>query len=210
MLTISWEIVLVGNYWPQTEDKTPEIVKTLSEKLPNVRYIAHPKEGAMGWDMKAGLDACQGEYIGVTDGDGQFPLEIILASFARIKSGNFDLVKTYRAQRDDGLWRNVISYIYNLLFTVLFPKYRGLHDVNGKPKIIKKQAYEKMNLVSTDWFLDAEIMLKALELDLKIEEMPTKFLTLTERPSFIKFNAVIEFIGNLFAYRFKYGKFRGR
>ena len=81
---------LVANYWKNTKDLTPEIAKKLSEKLDHVRYIAESKEGGMGWDMKMGLDACQGKYIGVIDGDGQFPVENIFSCFAKIKSENYD------------------------------------------------------------------------------------------------------------------------
>ena len=64
LYNFQWEIVLVANYWKNSKDRTPEIAKQLSEKLDHVRYIAEPKDGDMGWDMKRGLDACQGRYIG--------------------------------------------------------------------------------------------------------------------------------------------------
>ena len=57
MFKFRWEMVLVANYWPQMQDKTPAYAKQLSSQLPGVRYIARPKEGHMGWDMKSGLDA---------------------------------------------------------------------------------------------------------------------------------------------------------
>ena len=73
----NWEIVLVANYWPHLPDRTPDVVRSLCERMPHTRYIAEPKQGAMGWDMKSGLDACEGRYFGVIDGDGQYPIEAI-------------------------------------------------------------------------------------------------------------------------------------
>jgi hypothetical protein len=32
----------------------------------------------MGWDMRMGLDAAHGTYIGVIDGDEQFPTEAVV------------------------------------------------------------------------------------------------------------------------------------
>ena len=93
LFRFEWEIVLVANYWKNTKDLTPEIAKKLSEKLDHVRYIAESKEGGMGWDMKRGLDACKGTYIGVIDGDGQFPVESIFSCFAKIKSEEVDFVQ---------------------------------------------------------------------------------------------------------------------
>ena len=201
MFGSSWELVLVANYWPDTPDRTPAIVKGLAERYDRVRYIAEPKQGAMGWDMKMGLDACRGRYIGIIDGDGQYPMESIAACFAKIKADDVDLVKTYRVDRADGLYRNVISTIYNLIFTLLFPAYRGYRDVNSKPKILRRDAYERMDLHSTDWFLDAELILNALRLKLRIYEVPIVFKGLRGRESFVRVQTISEFIRNLIAYR---------
>ena len=203
LFAFNWELILVANYWPDIEDRTPQIAQDLSIRLPWVRFIAEPKEGDMGWDMRKGLDACRGRYIGVIDGDGQFPIEAIFSCFAKIKSEDFDFVKTYRVIRSDGIYRNIISSLYNFLFKVLFPEYRRYHDANSKPKIMKREIYEKMTLGSTDWFIDAELMLNALHMNLRIYEIPVHFRSLSNRQSFVKPDAVLEFVKNLLWYRFK-------
>ena len=40
-----------------SNDQTPEICQKLAEGLPNVRVLAEPKSGGLGWDMRRGLDA---------------------------------------------------------------------------------------------------------------------------------------------------------
>lgn len=204
----NWEIVLVANYWPHIPDRTPEVVRSLCKRMPHTRYIAEAKQGAMGWDMKSGLDACEGRYIGVIDGDGQYPVEAIFSCFAAIKIGDYDFVKTYRVLRSDSLYRNIVSGIYNRLFKLLFPAYRGCQDVNSKPKIMKREAYRRMNLRAKDWFIDAELVLNCLNLGLKIYEIPIKFQSLNNRKSFVQWNAVLEFTRNLFAYRFGWPPFQ--
>lgn len=204
MFTFSWELVLVANYWPGAGDRTPAIVKELAERLECVRYIAEPKQGGMGWDMKMGLDACRGRYIGIIDGDGQYPMESIFACFAKIRADDVDLVKSYRVHRSDGLYRSLISIVYNLIFKLLFPAYRGYRDVNSKPKILKREAYERMDLRSTDWFLDAELILNALRLNLRIYEVPIHFGSLRGRESFVRVPTIYEFARNLIAYRRKF------
>lgn len=204
----NWEMVLVANYWPHIPDRTPEVVRSLCERLTHTRYIAEPKQGEMGWDMKSGLDACKGRYIGIIDGDGQYPVEAIFSCFAAIKIGDYDFVKTYRVLRSDGLYRNIISGIYNRLFNLLFPDYQGHHDVNSKPKIIKREAYQRMNLCANDWFVDAELVLNCLNLNLTMHEIPIKFESLHNRTSFVRISAVFEFTRNLFAYRFGWTPFK--
>jgi glycosyltransferase involved in cell wall biosynthesis len=202
MFRIEWELVLVANYWPGTDDPTPDVCRMLATKLPHVRCVAEPKQGAMGWDMRKGLEACRGRYLGVIDGDGQFPVEAIFSCFAKIRSEDYDFIKTYRVIRADGIYRDLVSALYNRLFLILFPAYRGFHDVNSKPKIMKREAYERMELTSDDWFIDAEIMLNCLGLGLRMYEIPVRFQSLGGRKSFVRPGAVTEFLRHLLAYRF--------
>lgn len=200
---IDYEIVLVANDFAHSKDQTIDIVNELAQGKPNVKTVCKIKQGMMGWDMIQGLNASTGKYICVIDGDGQFPLDSILKVYNRILTGKFDLVKTYRDQRHDGVYRFIISRIYNSLFRTLFP---GLNskDINSKPKIMTRQVYSNMNLQSTDWFIDAEIMLHARELKLNISEIPVIFSANESRKSFVRFGAIIEFIFNLIKYRIKH------
>ncbi len=76
-LTSSFEIILVGNYIENSEDKTKDIIEKFVDDNPDFISICKPKKGMMGWDMKEGLNISTGKYICVIDGDGQFPIESI-------------------------------------------------------------------------------------------------------------------------------------
>jgi glycosyltransferase involved in cell wall biosynthesis len=67
--------------------------------------VAKPKEGRMGWDMKSGFQEALGKYIAIIDGDGQMPVSDIPIVYRLIKTGKYDLVKTFRIKRYDGLHR---------------------------------------------------------------------------------------------------------
>jgi glycosyltransferase involved in cell wall biosynthesis len=140
----SWELVLVGNYIEGSDDETPEVVTKLAEGSNNIRTVIRPKQGMMGWDMRMGLDAARGTYIGVIDGDGQFPPESIIACLLKCELEDLDLTKTYRVIRDDGLYRRLISTVYNALFSLLFGF--KVRDINSKPKIIRRDKYELLHL----------------------------------------------------------------
>ena len=202
LFRFEWELLLVANFWPGTDDRTPEICQRLAERLPFVRVLAEAKEGAMGWDMHRALDACRGKYIGVIDGDGQFPVEAIFSCFAKIKSDDFDLVKTYRVQRHDSFYRRLISTVYNLLFHLLFRGSSKLRDVNSKPKIMTREAYERMTLEADDWFIDAELILNCINLNLRVYEIPVEFESLGKRKSFVKLGAILEFLKHMIEHRF--------
>lgn len=100
------------------------------------------------------------------------------------------------------MYRFLISNIYNFIFNLLFP---GLNskDVNSKPKIFTHEVYLKMNLKSTDWFIDAEIMIEARRMNLRIDELPIEFSQNESRKSFIRIGAILEFCWNILKYRFK-------
>lgn len=199
-LTDRWELVLVGNYIPGTPDRTKDIVRDLAARDSRFKAVIEPKTGMMGWDMRKGLTAAAGDYICVIDGDGQFPVESIERCFKAIKRGRLDLAKTYREKRHDGLYRICISKVYNFLFKLLFP---GLdcRDVNSKPKILSREACERMSLNSDGWLIDAEIMINVRRFEMRFEEFPIVFSAIETRHSFVKFGALFEFTRELLRYR---------
>ena len=197
-----YELVLVGNYLSGSNDSTPSVVKEIALACDNIQYVAEEKQGMMGWDMKSGLDLARGNYIAIIDGDGQMRIEDLVKVYQEICVTGADLVKTYRLERGDSYWRKLISLTYNLFFRLLFPGL-GVKDINSKPKILTRAAYQKLKLSSDDWSIDAEIMIQARRFHFKIVEIPTVFLGLTGRRSFIGFKAIVEFIKNLIIYRVK-------
>ena len=82
-------------------------------------------------------------------------------------------------------------------------------DMNSKPKILSREAYERMRLGADDWFIDAEIMIEARRLGLRIGEVPTGFLGLSGRRSFVSAGAVLEFLRNFALYRLRELRERG-
>ena len=205
-LHIDWEIILVGNYLDGVEDRTPEIVRSIAAQDPKIKAISKKKGGMMGWDMKLGFEQANGHAIAVTDGDGQFPFEDIGRVYKKLLSGNLDMVKTYRIKRSDGRYRRTLSFVYNIIFKIFFPGF-FCHDVNSKPKIFRAKVLQKMELISNDWFIDAEIMIQARRLKLNFAEISTQFNKLDVRESFVKPAAIIEFVMNMILFRFREFRF---
>ena len=199
---IDWEIILVGNYFEGTGDQTAEVVQRISDRNPRIKPVVHVKEGMMGWDMKSGLRAATGKKMAVIDGDGQMPCTDVIRVYNLMVEKGYDLVKTVRIKRSDGLYRMSISTVYNLLFKMMFPGINAW-DINSKPKIMTRELYQKMNLESNGWFIDAEIMIIARRLKMEIGEIETTFHSIDSRPSFVKPLAILEFLANLIWYRIK-------
>jgi glycosyltransferase involved in cell wall biosynthesis len=199
---VGFEVVLVGNYNEGQADRTPEVVRALAGELDRVRTVIMPKQGAMGWDMRTGLDAAAGEYLVVIDGDAQNPVADVLRMYREMRRTGADVMKGRRIARFDGPYRRLVSYVYNSVFMLLF-RTRGLWDINGKPKGLTRAAYERMGLKSDDWFIDAEIVLAARRAGLQVNELPVVFNRNEERASFVRANAIVEFIRNMARARLK-------
>ena len=199
---LDYQLILVGNYLESRPDQTPEIVKALEKGNPRIVSVAKKKDGMMGWDMRTGFAAATGKYISVIDGDGQMPVEDLVKVYRKIKNENYDLVKTVRITREDGVWRTVISGVFNILFRLFFPAVRS-KDVNSKPKVLTRASYQRLDLKSNDWFIDAEIMIQAGRLGFKVAEVSTYFNASTRNSdSFITFFTILEFVKNLVRFRF--------
>lgn len=197
-----WEIVLVGNYLAGADDRTPEVVRALARGHPRIRAVTRIKTGMMGWDTRTGLAAATGRVLAVIDGDGQMPATDVVRVYRHLRRYGLDFAKTYRTARDDGARRRLISLVYNAVFRLLFP---GLdsRDVNSKPKMMTREVYDRLDLRSDGWFIDAEIMIQLRRMGLRLGEIGTVFRSLDSRPSFVRPLAILEFIGNLLAYRLR-------
>ena len=200
-IQIDYEIILVGNYWAhQSEDTTPQVVQRLSQQFPRTLYVAKEKKGFMGWDLKTGFQLATKKYVGFIDGDGQFPIDSILSLVYHLRQDKTDLAKTYRVVRGDGLYRFLISTGFNFLFRCLFGV--NYKDINSKPKIFRKSLLDKMKLESDDWFIDAEMMIKAQKFQAQVVEVPIHFIENQQRVSFVRLSAIWEFLKNLFHWYF--------
>ena len=192
-----FEIVVVDN---GSFDNTKAILEALHIEMPRVcvRHV-FPNRG-YGGGILEGLSAARGEILGWTDGDGQVSAEDLREMYVKMQQENLIFFKARRMTRHDGIVRVVQSKIYNLIFHTLF--FAAVNDINAKPKLFRRSFYEKIRLVSTDFFIDAEIVIQALRCGVPIREYPIIFQSRKGGASKIGIGSGFEFIKNLFRYRF--------
>lgn len=196
--SIGYEIILVANY-RETPDRSSVVANEISMSDPRVKTVSVKKAGMYGWDVKQGVAASSGKYIVYCDGDGQFPFVDILRVYKKMRSDGSDFGTTYRTRRDDPPWRTMISYVFNILFRILFPG-SNVIDVNAKPKALARDLFNSLNPVSNDWFIDAEIVINVRRRNLRVTQVPTVFNKLEGRKSLIKPSSILEFLRNMLRY----------
>ena len=196
---VRFELVLVDN---GSRDQTGRIIDELiAEGMPIVKRVVHVNQG-YGHGVLTGLTACRGKWVGFACADGQVDAEDVYKVYdiaAHLKHPS--LVKVRRRFRMDGLKRKVVSVVYNGMTAVLFGGL-GSIDINGNPKFIPREYLERMNLVSKDWFLDAEVMIKAKRLGLPVLEMNVMAQMRQGGRSNVHASTCREFLANLIRYRF--------
>ncbi len=200
---VSLELVLVDN---GSADRTGAIIDELiAEGMPVVKATVPVNQG-FGLGALTGLRQCSGRWIGFMCVDDQVhPQDVVRLYEIAAKAKTPKLFKVRRRFRLDGRMRRVVSFIYNLLTTMLFGDL-GSMDLNANPKILPRPYIQAMRLRSKDWFLDAEVMIKAKRMGLPVYEMNIFALMRAEGVSHVRPATCWEFIRNLLYYRFGDGR----
>lgn len=196
---IPLRLVLVNN---GSTDKTGAIIEKLKQKFGEVSVVSVSKNKGYGYGILKGLTSCKTPYLGFMVGDGQTEAgDVVKVVRVLQKDPSLDLCKIVRLERHDGISRQIISFTYNLLFSFVF--FLPMKDVNGTPKFLKRKAYQKMKLSSTDWFIDAELILKAKLHNLKLKEIPSVYYQRKTGQSHTRGATLVEFLKNLIVFRLR-------
>ncbi len=187
-------LVLVNN---GSTDETGAIVDDLASQ-PGVTALHLTENAGYGGGILAGLAALLAlpappDVLGWCWGDGQID-PVILPTLLRACRQGADLAKAERIERRDGLQRRIISGIYARAMAA-----RGVTtpDVNGCPKLLTRQALAALELSSTDWFLDAEAIIKAEAMGLRIASASAVMLPRAGGRSKVNWRTVAEFVSHL-------------
>jgi len=196
---VSLQIVLVDN---GSTDRTSEVIdRLIAQGMPVTKAVV-PVNRGQGLGFLTGFAHCRGRYIGYICADGQVASEDVVGTYRALRSATVpSLAKVRRLYRPDSWVRKVVSICYNAMMQVVFVGMPCL-DVNGNPKIMPADILRLMELTSEDWFLEAEVMLKARHLRLPVIEINARGRPREAVYSHVRFTTILEFIGNIISYRF--------
>ncbi|MBI4599771.1 glycosyltransferase family 2 protein [Candidatus Uhrbacteria bacterium] len=197
---IDYELALVDNgSW----DNTGKLIDQKVSQNPRIKKIRVEVNQGYGWGILTGLRKCQGAYLGYLCGDGQIKPDDVVKTIRHILKNDSDFVKVRRVKRMDHVVRRWVSKLYDLTVPLIFSL--KVRDLNGTPKIFKRQYLDMLDLQSKDWFLDAELLIKWKRLKLEIDEIPVVFYPRLGGSSHLSLlRAIWQFAKN--AYRFRTNK----
>lgn len=198
-LGITYEIIVVDD---GSTDNTQDILIFLSKETSELNNTKIWPNAGFGAAVIKGLSLARGDVLGFMDADGQIEAKYLLQLFLKLTKDGFDFCKAKRVKRDDGFRRVFTSKIYNLIFKITFGG--NIDDVCGKPKIFTKTFYDKIKpIISKRWFIDSEIIIKAIGQKSRVGELPIVFLARKKGFSKAKFLATAsEYLKNIIYWRF--------
>src|SRR5579885_1372231 len=182
------------------EEKNVEpLTRNLALECPEITLVSMAANQGYGGGLLAGLSVARGPVVGVLDGDEQVDSRDVARVFQSALSEPCVLVNACCTVLQDGCRRIVVTTVYNALFRLLFGAVST--DVNGKPKVLRREALQRLDPTARDWFIDAEIMIRASRLGFSVREIPVAFRARRAGASNVRVSTILEFLGNMWKFR---------
>lgn len=192
-----FEIIAVDN---GSSDETSHVLEDMAGECSSlVPMRVFPNRG-YGNGILAGLAAARGKAIGWMHADFQVRPRDAARVYKKLQEENLDFCKATRTVRKEHPIRIIQSRIYNNLFRAMFQA--PCSDINGTPKIFRRWLYEKDKLQSKDWFIDPEVVIKAIRHGAIMGEVPITWEAREGGSSNVRVTTGLEFIKNMIEYRF--------
>lgn len=193
------EVVAVDN---GSSDGTGECLKALAARGLPLRVVRVEVNRGYGFGILSGLAHARAPWVGFAHADGQVDPEDAARLFGELAScGPMTLGKVCRRFRMDGSWRKFVTACCNLLMRCLWPGLGSL-DANGTPKILHRDTLARMQLQSQRWFLDAEILIKARHMGVRVLELNAFARPRHRGVSKVRASTSWEFFRDFMRYRF--------
>jgi dolichol-phosphate mannosyltransferase len=159
---IEGEIVVVDD---ASTDRTAERVASLSENLPEVRYLRSPYRNGFGFAVRAGLEQFSGDAVAIVMADGSDDPEDIVGYY-RLLSAGYECAFGSRFMKGANVsgyprLKLVLNRIVNLGIRVLFG--HGYNDTTNAFKAYRRSVIQSVQpLLSHHFNLTVELPLKAV------------------------------------------------
>jgi glycosyltransferase involved in cell wall biosynthesis len=179
------EIVIVDD---ASTDGCGQLADDLAVKHPEIKVFHHEKNRKLGGAMKTGFRNASKDWVLYVDSDMPINLDESLRAVPPALQGN-DLVIGWRRNRNEGLKREIFSFVYNRIIRYTF----GLSviDVNFAFKMMRREVLQSVPLFSEGSFIDAELLIEAKRQGFRIAEIGLDYYPRTAGVSTLASNSVI-------------------
>ncbi|KAA3620722.1 MAG: glycosyltransferase family 2 protein [Bacteroidetes bacterium] len=167
-----WEIMVIND---GSTDGTGAIADEFSRHHPNIRVIHHSENRNLGAALQTGFNKASGDYVIVMDLDLTYSEHHIEAMLTKIRDSNADMVIASPYMKGGKntsvpFFRLMLSRVVNWLMQWMAPG--KISTFTGMVRAYKRSFLKKLNLKSTTYSINPEIIFKGQILRAKIVEIP--------------------------------------
>jgi len=162
-----WELIIVDD---GSTDRSPEILDEWARKDSRINILTNRPNRGYSRALIRGFGACTKRVLFYTDGDAQFDLGQMRELYPLIADA--DMVAGYRVGRQDSWFRLLTSAVYNFIQARAL-KVRA-RDVNCAFKFFRRTFFEKLELKSDGFLIDAELYARADRAGLRWLQAPVR------------------------------------
>ena len=189
---INYELILVDDC---SKDTTPKELDYLKNK--NIHVIHNKQNLDYGGAITTGLKKASGDILGFTCGDGEVSAKEIVRVYKTMDKS--DVIKAIRINRQDGLNRKIISWVFNIMTSLRFRI--NLRDINGYPLFLKKKIYAELPQLRRDWLFNTDLIRNILERGYKIDEIEVSHEKRLKGKSHMTFKRIARMTKGFFKYK---------
>lgn len=161
------ELIVVND---GSRDRTGDAIHELTLAYPSIRLIEHPNNRGYGAALRTGFAAATGDYIFMTDSDGQFYPEDLQQTLPKLRPDA--CVIGWRENRADGWPRRFNARLWN--WCVRLTLGLRVRDVNCAWKIFPRSFFADLTLRSTGALINAELLFNARRKNFSLIEIPIR------------------------------------
>jgi len=172
-LPIDKEILVVDD---GSNDGSRQLISNLKSQISNIKIIFHEKNLGKGGAIQTGLKNSSGDVICIQDADLEYDCNEIPKLFDKFKDNSIDAVFGSRfLKANPNIYKRFL--LGNKFLTFLTNLLHGTHytDTYTCYKLIKKDVFSKLKIVSFRYEMEAEISIKLKKMNFKVVEEPISY-----------------------------------
>ena len=173
-----FEVIIVES---GSTDGSAEACDAYANAHERLSVVHETSRNGFGSALKLGFGHACKDLVWTVSVDLPFPLEAVLRALPRFSY--YDCVLSYRCDDDRGTFRRAQSVVYNNLVKWTL----GLHvtHVNSTFKVYRREVAQGFNFISKGWLVDAEIIYRLQQMQVKHTEIPVPLVDRTTGQSTI-------------------------
>ena len=199
----SYEIIVVLD--GPTDGKTPELVKSIAEKMSTMKVIDRKENKGKGFSVREGFMEAIGEIILFTDMDGATPIDMLDRFIPEFQDGA-DIVIGSRDLHESNVavhqpkWKEFLGDTGNYMIQAVGGLW-GIKDTQCGFKAFSKESVQDIIPRTTvnRWGLDIELLIIGKKLGYKIKEVPVEWFDMGE--SLVGLSGYVSTFKDLFTVR---------